>query len=156
MASLFSYLISFLAILYWIFRIVVCFNFSLAKEFPFLPLDFNQEVILLFLSIPCFIAIFKRNVIGSCLYFGLYGIYFGQAVYNQVTTIITNGATPTAVIEAVIMACGVLIPLFSFLDVLLNKNRVGTGLTKQTDWFYKNEKFDREFDERADRNEYKF
>ena len=27
---------------------------------------------------------------------------------------------------------------------------------KKTDWFYKNEQFDRKFDERADRNEYKF
>ena len=26
---------------------------------------------------------------------------------------------------------------------------------KKTDWFYKNEKFDREIDERADRNKYR-
>jgi len=156
MASLFSYLVSFLAILYWIFRIVVCFNFSLAKEFAFIPLNFEQEILVLFLSVPCFIAIFKRNVIGCAIYFGIYGMYFGQSVYNKILDIIATGATPTTIIETVVLACGVLIPLFSFLDVLLNKNRVGAGVTKQTDWFYKNEKFDREFDERADRNEYKF
>ena len=27
---------------------------------------------------------------------------------------------------------------------------------RKTDWFYKNEQFDRQFDDRADRNQYKF
>ena len=42
------------------------------------------------------------------------------------------------------------------IKVLLDKNRKAHPVDKKTDWFYKNEKFDRQFDERADRNEYKF
>lgn len=45
--------------------------------------------------------------------------------------------------------------MLTFLDILVNKNRnLGSG-TKKADWFYKNEDYDRKFDERADRNQYR-
>ena len=49
-----------------------------------------------------------------------------------------------------------LITFDRFLDILVNKNRSLGKDNKSGDWFYKNEAFDREFDERADRNQYKF
>ena len=50
---------------------------------------------------------------------------------------------------------GIIIPLLIFFDILLNKNRtIGTGAKKE-DWFYANEEYDRKFDERADRNQYR-
>ena len=50
---------------------------------------------------------------------------------------------------------GVILPLISLLDIALNKNRYGSGEDKKTVWFYGNKEFDREFDERADRNNYR-
>ena len=51
---------------------------------------------------------------------------------------------------------GIIIPVLTFIDILLNKNRtLGKGKKKE-DWFYNNEAYDRQFDERADRNQYKF
>ena len=50
---------------------------------------------------------------------------------------------------------GIIIPLLTFLDILVNKNRLSVSKDREADWFYKNEKFDRDFDERADRNQYK-
>ena len=51
---------------------------------------------------------------------------------------------------------GVLIPFLTVMDIFLNKNRAGAAKDKKTDWFYKNKDYDRQYDERADRNQYKF
>ena len=41
------------------------------------------------------------------------------------------------------------------LEKALSKIKTVYEEEKKTDWFYKNEKYEREFDERADRNQYK-
>ena len=58
-------------------------------------------------------------------------------------------------LSLLIALVGVIIPLAAFFDVLLDKNRKANPIDKQTDWFYKNKDFDREVDERADRNQYR-
>ena len=50
---------------------------------------------------------------------------------------------------------GIILPLLIVIDTLLDKNRKAHPVDKQTDWFYKNKDFDREVDERADRNQYR-
>ena len=39
--------------------------------------------------------------------------------------------------------------------MLLDKNRVNNPKDKKTDWFYKGEQYDRQLDERADKNNYR-
>ena len=50
---------------------------------------------------------------------------------------------------------GLILPLAAIFDVLLDKNRKAHPTDKKTDWFYKNKQFDRQMDERADRNNYR-
>ena len=51
---------------------------------------------------------------------------------------------------------GVVIPVLTFIDILLNKNRKAIiGGNNKTDWYYKNDQYDRQYDERADKNQYK-
>ena len=50
---------------------------------------------------------------------------------------------------------GIIIPLAVLIDLLLDRGRKEHPVDKKTDWFYKNEKFDRELDERADKNNYR-
>ena len=54
----------------------------------------------------------------------------------------------------IINALGVLIPFLVFFDVLIQKSRFHPT-DRNTDWYYGNKKYDRKFDERADRNQYK-
>ena len=42
------------------------------------------------------------------------------------------------------------------MDIFFNKEGKGKDSDKKTDWFYTNEQYDREIDERADKNQYKF
>ena len=39
--------------------------------------------------------------------------------------------------------------------MLMDKNRTNHPVDKKTDWFYKNEEFDRKLDDRADKNNYR-
>ena len=149
MVGMLSYLISFLGILFWIFRLIVVFCASMEIDFAITPININLEIALLFLSVPCFALILKRNVVGAFAYFILFTAYFGNDLYNCLTNNVGN--TETILIDAL----GVILPLISFIDILVNKNRMGSGEDKKTVWFYANKDYDREFDERADRNNYR-
>lgn len=149
MVGMLSYLISFLGILFWGFRLVVVFCASMEIEFAITPININLEIALLFLSIPCFALVLKRNVIGAFAYFILFTAYFGNDLYNCIMN--NKGNVETMLIDAL----GVILPLISFIDILVNKNRMGSGEDKKTVWFYGNKEYDREFDERADRNNYR-
>ena len=155
MTSLFSYLITMFGGLFWILRIVVAITYSMDIDFPIEPLDFNIEIILLFVTLFCIILIIKRNLIGALIYFITYGLYFGTDLYNNFVNISNNQIGVTDYLSIFISLVGVIISFLTFLDIGLNKNRTGTPRDKKTDWFYKNKDYDRKLDERADKNNYR-
>ena len=92
----------------------------------------------------------------GALYLALYGIYFGGDLTEKLR-IITSGETLT--MDQ--MACGffsligIILALAVLIDLLFDKGRKIHPVDKKTDWFYKNEQFDRELDDRADKNNYR-
>ena len=50
---------------------------------------------------------------------------------------------------------GVILAVAVLIELLLDKNRKVHPVDKKTDWFYKNEQFDRKMDDRADKNNYR-
>lgn len=154
MKSLSSYLITIFAVVYWIFRVIVSLFYAMGKEFICQPLNANIEIAILFLTVPCIVFIIRRNLVSAVLYFGMYAAYFGTILYNySVGTegevlVLTNGAS------IFFTALGVIIPALVLCDVALGKSRFKPKNT-ETDWYYDNKKYDREYDERADRNQYK-
>lgn len=154
--EIFSYLLTFLAILFWIFRVIATLLFQLDMSFFATPLNVNVEIAVLFLTLPCLILVIKRNIIGAAGYLAVYASYFGTALYEAIQNVGVEGLNITNSANMISILIGVIIPLLTFIDVLINKNRVlGTG-KKREDWFYNNKDYDRDFDERADRNQYKF
>lgn len=149
MVGMISYLISFLGIIFWIFRVVVVFCATMEINFFVAPINLNLEIGVLFVSIPCFALILKRNLGGAFVYFIVFAFYFGNDLYKCLTA--STGTPQQVMIDFI----GVILPLISLLDIALNKNRYGSGEDKKTVWFYGNKEFDREFDERADRNNYR-
>ena len=156
MTSLFSYLITTFGGLFWLLRVVVSITYTLGVNFPIVPLDFNTEIILLFVTIIAMVLIIKRNIIGALIYFVTYGWYFGNDLYNNVMNIINGQALGIDYLSIFISFIGVLIPFLTVMDILLNKERKGSTKDKKTDWFYENEEYTRKLDERADKNQYKF
>ena len=130
---------------------------QLGKDFiGVVPINQTFEVILLFLFLICAILVVKRKLIGALLYLGLHAVYFGGDITQKIG-ILSSGETLTMGQAADLMfsIVGIIIPLAVLIDLLLDRGRKEHPVDKKTDWFYKNEKFDRELDERADKNNYR-
>lgn len=156
MTSVFSYLITMMAGMFWLLRVIVAITYSVDVNFPIVPINFSIEIILLFVTIICMIFIIKRNIIGALIYFVSYALYFGDDLYNGILNIINGQANINGYLSLFISFLGVVIPFLTVMDIFLNKNRSGNVKDKKTDWFYKNEQYDRKLDDRADKNQYKF
>ncbi|MGN1311147.1 MAG: hypothetical protein ACI4VP_05595 [Clostridia bacterium] len=153
--SMFSLLMGLFAIIFWIIRVAVAFTASMNMEFIITPLNLQVEIILTFVTLICIILIFKRSMIGALLYLISYWGYFGMYIYNILTNI--ENIVIVDYINIFVSAIGILLPFIIFIDIGFSQsNKKTSNKTKKTDWYYQNEKFDRKYDERADKNQYKF
>ena len=152
-----TWLLVMFMVLFWIFRILVTIMYQASMEFPFAPLNFEMEIILLFVTLLCVLLIVKRKIIGALIYLLSYGMYFGVDLVNSMNLILNAGEGLDINIYASTFASliGVAIPIAVLFDLLLDKNRKNNPKDKKTDWFYNNENFDRKMDERADKNNYR-
>ena len=152
--SMFSMLISLFAVIFWILRVLVAFTASMEIEFMLKPLNLQIEIILAFVTFICIILIFKRSLIGALAYLisnlGYYGIYLYNILVNTEEIAHVNS------MNVLVSAVGILLPLIILIDVGMSQSSKKTSnKTKHTDWYYQNDKYDREYDKRADRNQYK-
>ena len=149
--ELISYMVNMFAIMFWIFRVYVALMISGGSEIPFTTPGIEMEIAVIFITLISIFMIFRRNLIFASIYLGTYFAFFtyGIALMNG------NISTNTQLLNAMLMILGILIALLNFLDVMFNKNRKGSTKDNKTDWFYATDKYEREFDERADRNQYK-
>ena len=130
---------------------------QLHQDFFITPFDETMEIILLFVVLACLVLVVKRKIAGALIYLFAYGMYFGADIATKVTALFEDTsqfglADYTALIISLI---GVIIPVAVLLDLLADKNRKAHPKDKKTDWFYKNEAYDRKLDERADKNNYR-
>ena len=153
--SIYSYMLTIWAIIFWIFRAVVTALYTAGVSFPIEPLNSGWEIALVFATIPCIILVLKRNIIGAALYVAVYVSYFGTALYNSLNHV-KDTLNVSGTIDMFMSILGIAIPVLTFIDILFNKHRKAIiGGNKSTDWYYNNKDYDRQFDERADRNQYK-
>ncbi len=155
MRSMPSYLLLIFMVMFWIFRIVVAFTSSLAIDIGFTPINMNFEIILLFVTLVSIALVGKRMLVGAIIYLISYGLYFGVDLYNIVMQIMQAQTTVTDYSNTLASFIGVVLPLAVFFNMLMDKNRTNHPVDKKTDWFYKNDEYDRKLDERADKNEYR-
>ena len=151
-------LIMFVA-MFWVFRMIVAFMHEIGQDLGGIePFNQQMEIILLFVVLVCMILIVKRKIAGALIYLVAYGLYFGTNLMTGITTLFSQGDSIidlTLYTNMFISLIGVALPIAVLLDLLLDKNRKAHPKDKKTDWFYKNEKFDRQLDERADKNNYR-
>lgn len=150
-------LVMFMA-MFWVFRLVVAFTTELDIDFAGIKaLNMNMEIILLFVALACFVLIIKRNIVGALVYLLAYGMYFGVDLYNNAMLMLNPTETfpISAAMNAFISLIGMIIPVAILFDLLVDKNRKAHPVDKKTDWFYTNEQYDRKYDERADKNNYR-
>ena len=152
-----TYLVVMFMIVFWIIRIIITLSSELGKDFMGIkPSNEIFEIIILFATLLCVILVAKRKLTGALIYLTLHAIYFGGDITQKLNLITNNEQLSLAQsTEMMFSMLGVIIALIVLIDLLLDKNRKANPKDKKTDWFYKNEKFDREMDERADKNNYR-
>ena len=119
MTSLFSYLLTFLGVVFWFFRAITTVLYQLDQEFFATPLNVNLEILILFATLPCIILVIKRNIVGAAAYLGIYAAYFGTALYEAIVEMQVSGITLVNSSNLFCILLGVIIPLLTFLDILL-------------------------------------
>lgn len=152
-----SWLLIFFMAMFWIFRIIVAIETQQESTLGgFVSFNFNIEIITIFITIACFILILRRNLIGAVAYLGTYIYYFGSYLAVDAMPKLMNSQTDIALVQnAAVAALGILIALFVFIDVLIDRKDADKHKDKKTDWFFEGDKFDRKLDDRADKNQYR-
>lgn len=152
-----TYLLVMFMVVFWIIRIIITLASELGKDFMGVtPINEGFEIAILFATLLCLILVVKRKMLGSLLYLTLHAIYFGGDVTEKLNIIAQNEPLTVAQSTDLIFSMiGIILPLAVLIDLLLDKNRKNNPKDKKTDWFYKNEQFDRKLDDRADKNNYR-
>lgn len=152
-----TYLLVMFMIVFWIIRIIITLASQLGKDFMgMVPKNETFEIVILFATLLCLILIVKRKLLGAILYLVMHAMYFGEDITNKLSIMANNVVLSSAQItEMIFSMLGIILPLAVLIDLLLDKNRKNNPKDKKTDWFYKNEQFDRKLDERADKNNYR-
>ena len=152
-----TYLVVMFMIVFWIFRIVITLSAEMGSNFlGITPINETFEIVILFATLVCAILIVKRKLVGSLLYLAIHAVYFGGDVTDKLNIMANNGQLTVAQsTDFIFSVIGIILPLAVLLDLLLDKNRKENPKDKKTDWFYKNEEFDRKLDDRADKNNYR-
>lgn len=152
--SMFSLLTGLFAIIFWIIRVAVAFTASMEIEFFITPLNLPIEIILTFITLVSIILIFKKSMIGALIYLLSHWAYFGVYIFNIFQK--AERIVITDYINVFISIIGIILPFIIFMDIGFSQSsKKTTNKSKKTDWFYQNEQFDRKYDERADKNQYK-
>lgn len=144
--------------MFWIFRVVVAFMAQYEQNFGgFIAFNFTIEIVLLFVTILCMILVLRRNLFGGILYLASYLFYFGGYILKNAIPVLTSGETMDISVmqNSFVSLIGIIIAFCVFFDLLVNKIRKRDPKDKKTDWFFGNEKYDRKYDERADKNQYR-
>lgn len=150
-----TWMILSLDVMFWLLRIIATYTYSMGMEFLIQPTDMNLEITMIFVALLAFILIAKRKFLGSVIYMIGYFGYFGVALFNNLQQMMTVGGMIDDYINVLFSLVGVALPIFTFLDLLLDKNRQLHQTDKKTDWFYRNKKYDVKKDEREDKNNYR-
>ena len=158
MKSFSSWLLVMFMGMFWLFRVVVAFQAQYGQNFGgFIAFNSTVEVVLLFVVILCMILVLRRNLIGGILYLGSYAFYFGGYILNNAMPAIMSGSSMDmfTMQNTLVSAVALVLAFCVFFDLLVNKIRKRDPKDKKTDWFYKNEEYDRKLDERVDQNQYR-
>ena len=150
-----SWLITIFAFMFWGFRLVATLMMSLGFDFMFEPSNLVMEIVLLFITFICICFIIKRRLLASLIYLVAHLIYYVPTFIPNFMGVLDGTLDMNSYMGVVFEFVGIVLPLATLFDVLLDRNRKAHPVDKKTDWFYKNEEYDRKLDKRADKNNYR-
>lgn len=155
MKTMANYLIIMLSVMLFIFRLIVVFTTTMGIEFVVTSLNVNLEIGLLFVMLICIILISRNKLSGAVILTVASIAYYGADILQKFTYISQNSVSIDMAMELIISVICVIIPIFAFFIIAFAKEQEKRPVDKKTDFFYKTDRYDRKYDERADKNNYR-
>lgn len=153
---MFGYVVTMLAGCFWLFRVIVALMYTAEVSFMIVPMNILVEIVVLFITFLCIVLIAKRKMTGAVIYLIAQCSYFGIDAYNSIEAIVNGQAGTVNYTTLFISIIAVLIPVLAIMSIGLRSGKKSSLKNKKTDWFYGTTDYERNFDERADKNQYKF
>ena len=155
MRTMSNYLIIMLSIMLFIFRLIVVFTTTMGIEFAVTSLNVNLEIGLLFVMLICIILISRNKLSGAVILTVSSIAYYGADILQKFNYVSQNNVSIDVAMELIISVVCVIIPIFAFFIIAFAKEQEKRPVDKKTDFFYKTDRYDRKYDERADKNNYR-
>ena len=158
MKSVISWLLLFFMAMFWVFRVIVALSAQFGGDFGgFTVLNNTAEIVLLFVSLLCFILIVRRMIWGGLIYLAGYGWYFGSYIFANAIPSLIDGETldPTVLENTFVGVLAIIIGLSIVIDIAVQRTKLKHFSDNKTDWYFGTDKYDRKMDERADKNQYR-
>ena len=113
----------------------------------------TYQIPVIFASFVCILLVIKRNMIGAIGYLGINGWYYGIDLYKSIVNF--SNATINDYTKIFISFIGIILAIAVIMELLFDKNNQKHGGDKKTDWYYGSDEYDRKYDDRADKNNYR-
>ncbi len=158
MKNVASWLLLFFMGMFWMFRIAVTLSSQFGGDFGgFIVFDNTLEIALLFFTLVCFILIVKRVILGAILYLVANCLYFGGYIVQNLFPALGSGGEIDMIVlqNSVVGILGIMLALCIVIDIAVQRINTKHFSDNKTDWYFNNEKYDRQMDERADKNQYR-
>lgn len=149
------YLIIMLMVMLLIFRFIVLSTTVLGIDFPVTIENETIEIAIIFITLICIILFTKTKLIGGILYLLTSFIYYGIEFIKLLPAINSGVISMNTAIQAVVLMIELVIPIFAFFILIYDKKQEINPTDKKTDFFYKGAQYDRKYDDRADKNNYR-
>ena len=154
MKTMSNYLIIMFTILLLIFRLVVLVTASMEIDFLIKPINIDYELALIFVMLFCTILISKNKLSGAIVLTIASIAYYGPSLLGQISAL-SSGVSLDSAMQAVVSMVCIVIPIFAFFIIAFAKEQEKRPVDKKTDFFYKTDKYDIKYDDRADKNNYR-
>lgn len=149
------YLIIMFMVMLLIFRFIVLFTTVLGIDFPVVSSNESLEIGMLLISLVSIILFTKTKLLGAVIYLVSSFLYYGPEFIKVLPSAISGTVTMDLAIQALVLIIELVIPIFALFILIYDKKQEKNPVDKKTDFFYKGDQYDRKYDDRADKNNYR-
>lgn len=149
------YLIIMFMVMLLIFRFVVLFTTVLGIDFPITVANENFEIVMILISLVCIILFTKTKLVGGIIYLASSFVYYGPEFIDLLPTAMNGTISMDMAIQIIVLLIELVIPIFALFILIYDKKQEIDPVDQKTDFFYKGNQYDRKYDDRADKNNYR-
>ncbi len=149
------YLIIMFMVMLLIFRFIVLFTTVLGIDFPVVASNESIEIVMLLVTLVCIILFTKTKLSGGIIYLVSSFIYYGPEFIKILPTALKGAVSMDMAIQILVLMVELVIPIFALFILIYDKKQEINPIDKKTDFFYKGNQYDRKYDDRADKNNYR-